>query len=232
MLSGRNEAALEALAGRLGGGATVELADLSQAGDVERLVEATKDLDILVLNAGLGGSPALERAASESGREEVDATIDVNLRAPMRMALAYAQHHIETGRPGHLAMIGSLSGIVATPNTWLYNATKFGLRGFALSLRQTLDGSPVGCSLIAPGFVREAGMFHNNNQDVPGYLRTKSPVDVAVAVAGAIEADKGEVLVAPAEFHVLSRVGGLAPGLSAAIQKRIGAADMVNTGDI
>ena len=46
---------------------------------------------------------------------------------------------------------GIALGLAPTPNTRMYNATKFGLRGFTLALRQDLDGKGVGVSLVNPG---------------------------------------------------------------------------------
>ena len=45
---------------------------------------------------------------------------------------------------GHLVFISSLSGKVTSPGSALYSATKFGLRGMALGLRQDLDGTAWG----------------------------------------------------------------------------------------
>ena len=42
---------------------------------------------------------------------------------------------------GHLVFVSSLSGKAASPRTSIYNATKFGLRGFALGLRTDLGAA-------------------------------------------------------------------------------------------
>ena len=60
---------------------------------------------------------------------------------------------------GHLVFISSLSGKVASPASSIYSATKFGLRGFALGLREDLAPHGVGVSVVLPGFIRDAGMF-------------------------------------------------------------------------
>jgi NADP-dependent 3-hydroxy acid dehydrogenase YdfG len=48
---------------------------------------------------------------------------------------------VEAGR-GHLAFVGSISGKAATKSSPPYNATKFGLRGFALGLKAGRIGGP------------------------------------------------------------------------------------------
>jgi NAD(P)-dependent dehydrogenase (short-subunit alcohol dehydrogenase family) len=61
----------------------------------------------------------------------------------------------------------------------MYNASKFGLRGFALAYHEELRGTGVGVSLIAPGFVDEAGMFADSGNSLPPGMRAVSPGDVA-----------------------------------------------------
>ena len=44
---------------------------------------------------------------------------------------------------GHLVFMASMSGHLPAPKNSLYNATKFGLRGFAQALRMDLRGAGV-----------------------------------------------------------------------------------------
>lgn len=220
ILTARRREILDDLATELG--AEVVVADLNDRGDVDALTVRARDCDVLVLNAGIGGDPVLADVTPEL----VDRSIDVNLRAPMLMSVDFAQHKVAAGRPGALVLIGSLSGLAPTPNTRLYNATKFGLRGFALSLRQDLAGTDVGCTLVAPGFIRDAGMFAEGGIDLPSVVRTKSPQDVADGVVKAIESNPAEVFVAPVELRAGATFSTVAPALSAAVQRRLGTADM------
>ena len=112
------------------------VADLADRADVRRVAERAAACDVLVANAGLGADPPL----ADLDEDGIDQVLDVNLRAPMVLATTFAQARIADGRPGHIVLVGSLAGIVASPGTRLYNATKFGLRGFALSLRQDAPG--------------------------------------------------------------------------------------------
>ena len=61
--------------------------------------------------------------------------------------------------PGHLVFISSLAGKAGAPGSSVYSATKFGLRGFGLALREDLADKGVGVSVVLPGFIRDAGMF-------------------------------------------------------------------------
>jgi short-subunit dehydrogenase len=123
---------------------------------------------------------------------------------------------------GHLVFISSLSGKAATPGASLYNATKFGLRGFAGGLRADLRGSGIGVSCVFPGFIREAGMFADAGVSLPPGVSTRSPQDVARAVAGAIERDRGEVDVAPLTLRAGSAFAGLAPELAMRLARLLG----------
>jgi len=220
ILTARRKDLLDGLAERTS--AEVVVADLANRADVEMLIERSKDVDGLILNAGTGGEGNLEDITAEG----IDHAIEVNLRSPIQMAVAFAQHKVAANAEASIVLVGSLSGVVATPGTQMYNATKFGLRGFALAFRQDLDDTRVGLTLVAPGFIRDAGMFAENDVELPSGIRTKAPQDVANAVVKAIRTSPGEVYVSPVELRLSAALGGLAPGISAAVQRRIGTKQM------
>ena len=222
VLSGRRPDQLQPVADELG--AEVVLADLTDRADVERICADVGRFDVVVANAGVGSSmPPLDISAAE-----IDALIDINLRTPMLLATSFAAQRAAAGLDGHLVAVGSLAGIAASPGTSLYNATKFGLRGFALAFSQDLDGTGVGMSIVEPGFIRDAGMFARNSIDLPPGVRTKSPEDVAHAVVRAIRTGRIEVFASPPELRLLSTVATVVPGFSAAVQRRLGVADRVD----
>ena len=213
VLSGRREAELTALADRLGGRAVV--ADLADKADVPRLLAAAGDVDVLVANAALPGTGALDSFSAE----QVDRALDVNLRAPIALAHALIPSLVAKGG-GSLVFISSLAGLTASANTSLYNATKFGLRGFALALRDELHPKGVGVSVVLPGFVSEAGMFAETGLKAPTGFGTRTPAQVASAVVEAIMKNRGEVLVAPRVDKVGARLGSLAPNLASRLQQK------------
>src|SRR5205807_10266749 len=120
---------------------------------------------------------------------ELDRALDVNLRAPIVLAHRLVEPMRRRGE-GHLAFVSSLAGKAAMPYSSVYNATKFGLRGFALALRAELRSSGVGVSAIYPGFIRDAGMFHDSGTTLPPGVGTRTPDDVAEAVLRAIERNR------------------------------------------
>lgn len=214
-VTGRREGALKDTAD--GYGARTVVADLAVRPDVVRLAETCAGTDVLVANAALPASGDL----LDYTEEQLDRALDVNLRAPVLLSRLLAARMVERGR-GHIVLVGSISGKAATRSASLYNATKFGLRGFALALRQELRGTGVGVSLVQPGFVRDAGMFAATGATPPGGIRTVTPVQVADGVVRAVRRDLCEVNVAPLELRLLSAVAGQFPGFAERIQARAG----------
>lgn len=210
-LTGRRSDALTELADRVGG--RVITADLTEPQAPTEVVEQAGRVDILVANAGLPASgPLLEYAT-----EEIDRALEVNLRAPILMAKAAAAQMIPRGR-GHLVFMSSLSGKSASSNTSLYNATKFGLRGFALALREDLRPHGIGVSSIYPGPVRDAGMIADSRVGLPR-AGTVTAAAVGAATIRAIERNRLETTVAPLPLRVATTLGGLAPSASAAFAR-------------
>ena len=221
VLSSRTVAELESLAGSLpGGGHRYVVSDLTDAGAAGDLVSEAGDVDILVANAGLASRGRVEDYTAD----QAALAIRVNLEAPIEMARALIPAMRRRGS-GHIVLISSLNAKAATPRTAIYAATKFGLRGFGLSLRDELWGSGIGVSVVMPGFVRDAGIFHKSGAKPPAGLGTATPAAVGVAVAVAIERNRGEVDVAPFLQRRAASFAHHLPGIAARLSR--GRADKV-----
>jgi short-subunit dehydrogenase len=216
VLTGRRLPVLEPLAQELGARA-IEC-DMTDRAQLDRLVHEAGEVDVLIANAALPGSGLL----TDFSQEQVDRVLEVNLRAPVALARALAPA-MSARRSGHMVFVSSLAGKSASPASSLYSATKFGLRGFALGLREDLRPHGVGVSIVAPGFVRDAGMFADAGVELPWYVRTRSPQNVADAVLRAIEHDRAEIDVAPLSLRLGASFASVAPGLAAEISRRLGA---------
>jgi uncharacterized protein len=217
ILTGRRPEVLEPLAGELG--ARAFACDLSRRDDVERLASEAREaaIDVLIANAAMPASGLL----TELTEEQVDRMLDVNLRAPVALAHALAPEMVGRGR-GHMVFISSMSGKAAAPASSLYSATKFGLRGFALGLREDLRPHGVGVSTVFPGFIRDAGMYADTGIKLPPGVGTRSPDDVAAAVIRSIERNRAEIDVAPASVRLGASFASLAPQTAAAVSRRFG----------
>jgi short-subunit dehydrogenase len=215
VVTGRREDVLRPLADELGARAIAcDLADRSQ---LEDLLRAVGDLDVAVANAALPASGLLD----ELSQEQIDRMVEVNLRAPIRIARALAPGMIERRR-GHMVFMSSIAGKAASPVSSIYSATKFGLRGFALGLRADLMRHGVGVSVILPGFVSDAGMFADSRAELPRFVGTRSPEQVAEAVLRAIERNRAELEVAPLPVRVGAGLASAAPQIAAAASRMLG----------
>lgn len=213
-LSARNREALEAMAADLpGGGHEVLPADLAEPDAAERLAAEASGTEILVANAGLPAAGWL----GDFSAEQVQRALRVNLEAPMLMARALYPQMLEAGS-GHLVFVSSLSGKAASPRSSIYNATKFGLRGFALGLRGDLAPRGVGVSVVSPGFIREAGMFADAGSKSPPGLGTGTPEQVGAAVVKAIEHNRAELTVAPLRQRAAVHLALMSPALGVRAQ--------------
>ena len=215
IVSGRKPDLLEKVASEVGGRAIV--ADLAVRADLDRLLSETGTIDIAVMNAALPASGDI----GDWSQDQIDRALEVNLGNPIAMTRALLPGFRARGS-GHFVFISSLSGKAASKGGALYAATKFGLRGFAHGLHADLMGSGVGCSVVNPGFVSDAGMFAKSGAALPRGARTVSPEQVAEGVVKVIRTGKAELDVAPLALKLGASVGSLVPGISARVQARIG----------
>jgi short-subunit dehydrogenase len=214
ILTGRRADVLEPLAEELGGRSVI--CDLSRREDVDRLTEQSADVEVLVANAALPASGEL----TELSQDQIDRMLETNLRAPVALARALAPRMIERGA-GHMVFVSSLAGKAASPASSVYSATKFGLRGFALGLREDLQRHGVGVSAVFPGFIRDAGMFAEAQVELPRWVGTRSPEDVAAAVIRAVQRNRAEIEVAPLGLRLGANFAAVAPGMAAAVSRRL-----------
>jgi short-subunit dehydrogenase len=217
VLSARNEAALEKLAQELGESRIVA-ADLSRPGEPERLAREAGSIDVLVSNAGV---PATGRLATFQ-IAEIDRAIAVNLRAGIVLAKLLAPGMVER-RSGHLVFMSSIAGKIPSGGEVIYNATKFGIRGFGLALREELWGTGVGVSVITPTFVSEAGMWAVTGLKPNPIAGEVTPAQVADAVWTAITKNRREIDVVPIQLRTVLKLQALTPGVFATTARWMGA---------
>ena len=175
-LAARRVEKLEELAREIaadGGEALTLPCDVTREGDPERAVAEVVArwgrLDVVVANAGFGVMGRLEKLTVEDYRRQFETNF-FGLLATARAALP------ELARSrGRLALVGSVSGLIGTPATSAYCASKFAVRGLALSLRPEL--APLGISVthIAPGFVTSEIRFKDNRGDLHEGARDPVP---------------------------------------------------------
>ena len=217
VLSARNGDALHRLADELGESRVI-VADLSRLGEAERLAREAGEVDVLVSNAGV---PASGRLITFKVAE-LERAIAVNLRAGMVLAQQLVPAMLNR-KGGHLVFMSSVAGKVPSAGVSVYTATKFGIRGFALALREELWDTRVGVSVICPTFVNEAGMWAETGLKANPMAGEVSPSEVADAVWYAITRNRAEIDVMPLQLRASLKVQALAPGLFATVARASGA---------
>jgi NAD(P)-dependent dehydrogenase (short-subunit alcohol dehydrogenase family) len=192
VLAARREAELAEVATRItgaGGRAVVVPTDVRDAAAIAALVEQAKAvtgrIDGLVNNAGVGGNPSIL-----TDDAVVDAMIEVNLRAPIRLMRAVVPIMRAQGS-GSIVNIGSVAGEIGIGGA--YSATKFALRGMTDSVRRELSGTGIGVTLIEPGFIATPG--NRRGGKLPG------PEIVAAAVERALRRPRRRMVV-PFKYRV------------------------------
>jgi NADP-dependent 3-hydroxy acid dehydrogenase YdfG len=178
LLAGRPSDRLDAVAERLD--ATTFPLNLTDPGEIEAACEIVDELDVLVHNAGV----SIPGRVAESDVDQWRATFAVNVFGAVALTLALLPALRSAG--GHVVFINSGSGIKASPTMASYSASKFALRAFADSLR---DSEPdLRVTTIYPGrtdteMQRELVAFEGGQYDPAKFLR---PETVAAAVADAV----------------------------------------------
>lgn len=111
-----------------------------------------REIDILVSNAGILSSRARFQDIDPA---EIDAMIDVNLKAPMHLTRVLLPGMVQRKR-GHLIYLGSSGGRAPYPSMGAYGPSKAGLSLFCDNLRCDLLGTGIRVSEIVPGRVQTA----------------------------------------------------------------------------
>jgi short-subunit dehydrogenase len=118
--------------------------------------------------------------------------------------------------------LASVAGLAPVPFASTYSATKHAIIGFSQSLRYEVAESGVGVSVVCPGFVREAGLFHENSGGDTSAQPTVTPEQVADAVVKAITGNRDRVIVSPPMLKLTPLVNGLSPAVTARVARLSG----------
>ena len=153
VLGDLNAVALEELAGELAAQTTVHAltCDVSRPAECENLMAtAAADaggIDVLVNTAGVW----TEGPSEETTEEEWDRTIDVNLKGVF-FCCRHAIPHLKK-REGCIINLSSDAGVVGTPETAVYTASKGGVSLLTKSLALELAPALVRCVAVCPADV-------------------------------------------------------------------------------
>ncbi|MCX4096899.1 SDR family NAD(P)-dependent oxidoreductase [Nocardia sp. alder85J] len=186
----RRKERLMELAARIDGLAVAcDLSNLDSVATVVAEVAETLGPPEILVNAA-GNRFSDERAESER-LEDIQATIDLNLLAPFRLAQAAFPHMRDLGR-GSIVNVSSISGHVGVPGIpqASYAASKLGLSGLTAELAVQWARHGVRVNTVAPGFFRSeiTGDFYDSERG-GDWLRRNTPLPIegtADDITGAI----------------------------------------------
>ena len=180
--------------------------DLTDINGLENLVnglwEKHGPIHVLVNNAGIEYYEHYDRLS----RSKITDIVNTNVQCPMELTRVILPKMI-LQKEGHVITIASLAGKKGMAYNSVYSASKAAMIMWSDGLRQEYRDSPVDISVICPGFVSEAGMFHDANIPPPALLGASSPQRVANAVLKALKKGSCELIVNKGPIRPLLALG-------------------------
>jgi short-subunit dehydrogenase len=215
LLVGRRGPPLAALAESLGDGPRFRrvqalAADITTAGGraAIRDIAAARGCNVLINNAAL---PCFG-AFADAEAERIDAVLQTNLVAPIQLTLALLPQ-LRAQPRARVLNVGSATGGLGVPGFAVYAAGKFGLRGFAETLRRELADTSVRVQYLGARATRTS--FNDGRAEFFN-RRTRTAVDAPQIVAHAalrlLETGAAEKFIGFPEALAV-RINGLAPSL-------------------
>lgn len=184
VLAARTLDRLQAIAVELGDNAIAVQTDVTDAGDVKRMVDAAMArfgrVDVMFANAGV----YIPGQAAEGDPDAWANLIDINVTGVLRCAHAVLPHMIAQ-RSGDILVTSSISGHIDIPWEPIYSASKHAVQSFVHTLRRQVAASNIRVGSIAPGRVANelwgADMVAQMDEQVQQHASLRSE-DVANAV--------------------------------------------------
>jgi short-subunit dehydrogenase len=145
--------------------------DVSQASEIGRVCKDIVNLeigvDVLILNAGVGGTFHIKNMDVE----QIRYLFEVNLFSQFQFIKFFLPFMLKKNE-GMIVTVGSLAGYRGMPKSAPYSASKAAVMRLIESLRIDLWGSGIKCVLVSPGFV-ETPMTEQNRFKMPFMLSAK-----------------------------------------------------------
>jgi 2-deoxy-D-gluconate 3-dehydrogenase len=174
VVTGRDAAKNREAADALGAGSVLAL-DVRDEDDVARaiaaVVERHERLDVLVNNAGVGGSYSV----LEMSLDEWRLLVDTSLTGSFLCAKHGARAMIEAGNGGSIINLGSMYSVFGPPRAVGYASAKAGILGLSRALAVELAPHGIRSNAILPGWI-ETAMTKVPLEGEIGYeVRRKTP---------------------------------------------------------
>ena len=168
----------------------VDLSDLDGLpAFLKSLVKDHGDIGGLILNAGKGLMGNLEQYSYSQMRE----LINLNLLSATYVVKAFISN-FRKAKSGDIIFISSTSGLRGHGRAPMYCASKFGLRGFAQSMREDCIGDNIRVCTINPGVVKTPffdDLYFTYGDEKENYVE---PEDIAITVKMVLEMRSSTVM--------------------------------------
>ncbi|MEO1042216.1 MAG: SDR family oxidoreductase [Pseudomonadota bacterium] len=150
--------------------------DVTDRGSIEEGVEATLarygQIDVLFNNAGVSAAGPVEGATAE----EIENIFNVNLTAVVHTTKAVLPA-MRSRSSGLIMTTSSVSGLIPSPGTALYAASKFGVEGLMEAWRYELSIHGIRVKLIEPGPIKTEMLTENEPSKHDAYVAIQGSGD-------------------------------------------------------
>lgn len=198
--------------------------DVSNANEWENVLTKAykyKPLDYLINVAGV----IIPGYIQEQGIKAIDLQIDVNLKGTMYSCHFFSKMLKENKRKGHIINIASMAGVAPISGLNAYSASKFGVRGFTLAIRQELKPFGIDVSVVCPDAVDTAMLdLQKDYKEAAMTFSMNKPLtveDIGKAILEDIIKKKKIEIRIPFERGVLAAIGNNFPGISDILYSKI-----------
>lgn len=158
---------------------------------VDLVINNYKRLDILINNAGITFIQPFE----QNTEEQLDEILNTNLKAPILLTQTLYDT-MKAQKGGTIVIINSAAGKQGYPNHTLYSTTKFGLSGFAQSLRQEAKKHNIRVLSIHPGGLK-TNLYDKlpEKPDTSAYMETSKVAEIIVYLAETSDLSPDEISI-------------------------------------
>jgi NAD(P)-dependent dehydrogenase (short-subunit alcohol dehydrogenase family) len=182
--------------------------DITKPQDVQKVVQTVQQkwgrLDVLVNNAGIGFTGAVE----EASMAEVRGVFEANFFGTLQLTQLVLPM-MRAQKSGHIVQMSSHGGVKAFPGFGIYNASKFALEGFSEAMAAEVAALGIKVTIVEPGpfrtkfadaalrttaktiedYTTTAGAFHKRMKEVVNGNQEGDPDKAAAAIVNMVAAE-------------------------------------------
>jgi NADP-dependent 3-hydroxy acid dehydrogenase YdfG len=188
---------------------------------VQKALDACGNIDVLVNNAGICLTGAIEQTTSEDWQQ----LMNTNFWGCVNTIQEILPHFLQR-KTGTIVNVGSIGGKMPLPHMTAYCASKYAVTGLTETLRLELAPQGIHVCAVHPGMINsdflERAQFRDRDDPAVELRRqkmtellksdwTNQPEDIAKAIWDAVKNQRAEVTVGP--VFVASEAYRLFPGL-------------------